>query len=134
MNERFSSAAVAGTAYFGIVFAVGFALGTFRVLVLAPRIGEVPATFIELPIMLSLSWITCHSVVDRFAVPPRWLSRLFMGLVAFVLLMLGEMSVSVLGFGRTFSQHLSNYLNPLPAIGLAAQLLFALFPLLQAHR
>lgn len=41
-------AAAAGIGYFGVVFAVGFVLGTARVMVVAPRLGETGAVAAEL--------------------------------------------------------------------------------------
>ncbi|MFM9939444.1 MAG: hypothetical protein ACKVP7_08105 [Hyphomicrobiaceae bacterium] len=120
----------AGAAYFALVFAIGFVFGTIRVLLMAPRLGE-HAVSIELPIMLMLSWFSCLGLVDRFTVPPNALARLSMGAVAFALLMFGELAVSIFGFGRTLSQHAANYFRPLPALGLAAQVLFAIFPFAQ---
>jgi hypothetical protein len=61
-GARRLTAAVASAvvAYFGIVYALGFALGTVRVLAVAPRIGELPAVLLEAPIMLAASWVTCR--------------------------------------------------------------------------
>jgi hypothetical protein len=121
----------AGVAYFGLVFAIGFVLGTIRVLVVIPRFGDTNAVLIELPIMLALSWMACAWAVRRFAVPPRTVERLVMGAAAFALLMLGEVAVSVFGFGRTVAEHLATYQTPGAQLGLAAQLAFALFPWVQ---
>ena len=122
----------AGVLYFMIVFAVGFALGTVRVLLIVPRFGETNAVLLELPVMLALSWIACAWLVRRFAVPPGVAERLAMGGVAFALLMLGELGVSVFGFGRTVAEHLANYRTMSIRLGLAAQVGFALFPLIHA--
>lgn len=45
--------ASAGLAYWAVVFALGFVLGTIRVLWLAPLVGLIPATALELPVMLA---------------------------------------------------------------------------------
>ena len=122
----------AGAAYFAIMFGIGFALGTFRVLVVLARLGESGAVLLELPVMLSLSWVVCARLVRRFAVLPASIDRIMMGLVAFALLMLGEIGVSVLAFGRTLAEHFGNYREFAQQVGLAAQIVFALFPLVQA--
>lgn len=49
--------ALAGLAYFTLVFAAGFALGTARVLVLLPGVGETTAVLLELPLILTVSWL-----------------------------------------------------------------------------
>lgn len=121
----------AGLFYFLLVFAIGFALGTIRVTLVIPRLGDTNAVLIELPVMLALSWIACAWLVRRCAVPPRVAERLAMGGFAFALLMVGDLAVSVLGLGRTVAQHLAAYQTTGARLGLAAQLVFALFPLIQ---
>ncbi len=121
----------AGGVYFAIVFAIGFVLGTVRVLMLAPSLGEGLATLIELPAMLAASWFVCGWCVRRFAVPREPAARATMGAVAFGVLMAVEAALSVLAFGRTPGEHLARYAELGPALGLAAQLVFAAFPLLR---
>jgi hypothetical protein len=119
---------LAAFAYFAIAFAAGFALGTVRVLAVVPLVGELGAVALELPVMLAVSWLAAGWCVRWFAVPARAGPRLVMGGLAFVLLMLAELGVSVAAFGRSPAEHLATYRN-LPALaGLAAQVGFALFP------
>lgn len=127
-------ASVAGLLYFLAVFAIGFALGTVRVLVLAPRIGEIAAVLIELPVMLALAWPICGALVRRCAVPPQPGPRLTMGVVAFAVLMGAELAMAVWLFGQTPGQHWNSYRGFAARLGLAGQLLFALFPLLHRRR
>lgn len=130
-NRPLLRAATAGLVYFGVVFAAGFALGTLRVLVLIPGLGDVLAVMLELPIMLALSWLACRWVAGHLDIPPTLTARLTMGAVAFVVLMAAELGVSTLAFGRSFSAHLNHY-RELPAIlGLVGQIAFAVFPIIQ---
>jgi hypothetical protein len=122
-------ALAAGAAYFALVFAAGFALGTLRVALVAPTLGPVAATAVELPLMLGLAWFVCRWLVGRFALPPRAAPRLVMGGVAFTLLMLAEYAVSALLLGRALGEHLATYRALAAQLGLAAQIAFALFPL-----
>ncbi len=125
------TAASAGLAYVAIAFAAGFALGVLRVTLLVPRLGETTAVLVELPLMLALSWFACRSIVRRFAVPATIAARATMGSLAFALLLLAEAALGTLGLGRTISEHLASYQNLPERLGLAAQILFGLFPLLQ---
>jgi hypothetical protein len=125
---RFVYAAIV---YFAAIFALGFVLGTLRVLVTAPAIGEAWATVLELPVMLAASWSVCAWVIQRFAVSPRPGPRLGMGLLALLLLLTAETALGVVGFGRDIEQQFSEYLKLGPALGLVAQMAFASFPLVQ---
>lgn len=120
-------ALIAGLVYFAAIFAAGVALGTLRVLVLLPRLGEGLAVALELPVMLGLSWLVAGALIRRFGVAPG-AARLAMGGLAFALLMVVELGVSVFAFGRDLAAHLA-HLSTLPgAAGLAGQLAFALIP------
>lgn len=121
----------AGLLYFLLAFAAGFALGTIRVLFLVPAIGETAAVLVELPIMLTVSWIACRFVVDRLHVPPVASARAAMGIFAFVLLMIAEMGVAWLLGRRSVSAYLAHYVTLAGALGLVGQLAFAAFPVLQ---
>jgi hypothetical protein len=54
-----------------------------------------------------------------------------MGTTAFVLLMAGELSISLLLAGRSAAEHLQLYWEASHMLGLAGQVAFALFPVLQ---
>lgn len=123
----------AGIFYFAIVFMLGFALGTVRVLLIVPRFGETNAVLLELPVMMAFSWIACARLARRFAVPPGIAERLAMGGIAFALLMLGELGVSVWAFGRTVAEHVASFQTTSARLGLAAQIAFALFPVLHVY-
>lgn len=120
-----------GFLYFVAVFAIGFLLGTLRVLVLIPRLGELVSTFIELPILLSAAWLISDFLTTRFNVPYQWWVRLNMGIVAFGILMAAELGLSVWLFGSTVQEHFAAYQSLPKTIGLAGQAVFALIPLLQ---
>ncbi len=133
-NRPLAVAALAGLAYFGVVFAVGFALGTLRVMVLLPRLGAALAVGLELPIMLALSWFACRWLIARFDVPATLVARLVMGTVAFVILMAAELGVSTLALGRSLSAHLDHYRELSAMLGLAGQIAFAMFPIMQRNK
>jgi hypothetical protein len=125
-------AVAAGFAYFGIIFTLGFVLGVLRTLFVLPLVGETAAVIIELPIILGLAWIVCRRLVRQFRLPPMLAARLVMGMVAFALLMIAELSVSVLLGARSPGEHLALYRQVPHLLGLAGQVAFALFPALQS--
>lgn len=123
----------AGAAYFVGVFALGFLFGMLRLLVLVPLLGELPAVLIELPLILGCAWLLCGRLVLRMSLSPQTEVRLFMGALAFVLLMLAEYGLGVLVFDYSSADYFARYGTAHEAIGLAGQLIFALIPLLQAR-
>jgi hypothetical protein len=120
----------AGAVYFVLVFLVGFALGTVRVLMLVPRMGAVRAVLLETPVILTASWTICGWLLRRFRVPAFAGARLAMGGVAFVLLMLAEALLS-LATGLGPAAYFASLGTSEGALGLAAQSAFALFPLVR---
>ncbi len=128
-----STAARAGAAYFALVFLVGFVLGILRVMIAIPRWGELIGTLIELPVILTACWLICGWVLSRFKVAERWPARVLMGAVAFALLMLAELLLSLTLLGQSIDVHFAGYLTLLGMLGLTGQVLFALFPLFKLH-
>lgn len=124
----------AGSAYFLLIFGLGFVLGTLRVLVVAPRLGPLAAVLVELPVILTAAWLVCARVAAWFQVPRRWQARLVMGGTAFVLLMLAELGLSVALLGDSLAGYIAAYRSLDGAVGLAGQVAFAVFPLMQARR
>ncbi len=120
----------AGLLYFLCVFAIGFALGTIRVLVIIPRLGETAAVLLEVPVLLALAWPVCGVLIRRFALPAG-LARALMGGTAFAALMLAEWGLAVTLFGQSSAQHWALYRARPGQIGLVGQMLFALLPLLR---
>ena len=113
------------------MFAAGFAIGTVRVLLLVPQVGELPAVLLELPIMLGISWFVCATLIARLEVPPRIPPRVTMGAVAFALLMLAELALSLALFGRTMNDFTQSLTTPHGMVGLAGQVIFGLMPVLR---
>ena len=120
-------AVVAGLAYAVAVFLLGSAVGTIRILALEPEFGALDATALELPLMLGLAWLLSLSFTRRCAVSPRTGDRLVMGGIAFTTMIAAEFGVGAL-LGR-----LPDFGQTAALLGLAGQIAFALFPLLQAR-
>ena len=117
-------------AYFAVMFTVGFVLGALRVSLVAPRVGELVAVLIELPLMLAASWFVCRRLTAILAVAVRVPDRLAMGASAFTLLMITELSLAGPLFGRSVSESLAAMTTGAGLLGLAGQILFGLVPLL----
>src|ERR1051326_3933325 len=124
------SSILAGVAYFAIVFAVGFLLGTTRVLLIAPAIGDLPAVALDLPLMVTWSWLVSRHLLRRFA-DTETTARLTMGLSAFALLMLAEFATFLLTENQPPLAWLIQFRQPAQLLGLAGQVAFALLPLIR---
>lgn len=127
-------AITATTAYFLILFALGFVLGTFRVTLIAPRFGAFAATLAEVPIMLIAAYFACRWVVRRWHVPRATLIRTTMVFWFLVLLFLFETLFGALLFGRTFSDQWATLTTAAGLLGLSAQIIAALLPLVVGRR
>ncbi len=119
----------AATIYFLALFALGFVLGTIRVLFLAPKIGVLGATLAEVPLMLIAAFFICRWAIGRWKVPPGLLERGAMALWFLVLLALFETLVGVALFGRTLAGTWAGLATTAGLLGLTAQAIAALLPL-----
>jgi hypothetical protein len=123
----------AAIAYWAMVFALGFVLGIVRVVWLAPRVGLIPATVIELPVMLMASWLASGWLVRHFAITDSG-AALATGGLAFALLMVAECVLAVAMMGQTPAQWLADLRQPHALLGLAGQVIFAAMPWWRARR
>lgn len=123
------AAATAGVVYFAVVLAIGVVLGIARVGGLVPWLGPTGAVLLEIPIILAASWAVCRRLIAAFGVPAAPAERLVMGGLAFALLMLAELALSMTLYGRSLAQHIASYSGLPNVLGLLAQIVFALMPL-----
>ena len=130
MGNPLALSAKAGVAYAVTVFAIGFVLGTARVLLLAPRLGATIAVLIEAPIILTASWYVSSTWMKRLVVEAEIRTRILVGAVAFVTLMILEVALWIGFFHRSIGEYLVGLASLAGTIGLAAQVCFATFPLL----
>jgi hypothetical protein len=129
---RLLRATEAGAFYAVIVFLIGFILGSIRVLLVVPRLGEMIAVIIEAPLILAASWFVCRWCVDRLDVAATVPARSLMGLVAFLVLMSAEIGLGAV-LGRSLVDQLAAYKSTPGAIGLVAQMIFGAFPVIQVR-
>jgi hypothetical protein len=113
-------------------FGAGIVLGIFRNLVLAPLLGSLAALAIELPVILAISWFLAKKfVLAAIGVRAPIFHFVLAGAIAFAALILAEYILGKFAMGLTLSQFAGSWTTLEGAIGLLAQMLFGLFPLLQ---
>jgi len=118
----------AAVAYFALVFGAGFVLGTVRVLLLVPQLGERSAELMEMPLMILVSVFAARFVIRRFALPPRWPERLLVGAIALVLLLCAELLLAVVMQDRSLSEYVAAR-DPVSGLAyLLALLVYAAMP------
>ena len=123
----------AAAIYWAMVFALGFVLGTIRVLWVIPLVGLMPATVLELPIILTASWFAAGWILRRFAIATRR-EALTLGVLAFAILMAAECALAGVLSGETPAQWLAGLRQPHALLGLAGQVVFALMPWWRVRR
>jgi hypothetical protein len=128
-------AVAGGIVYAALVFAIAFAMGVTRTLVLAaaPGIPRLAAVLVEAPILIIASWFVCRFVARRLNVPARPTPRAIMGAAGFACVLAAEVALSVVAGGRTIAAHVALYADPSHAVGLVAQMVFAIIPLVQGR-
>lgn len=127
---RIASAAIV---YWAMVFALRFVLGTVRVLWVIPLVGLMPATLLELPIILAASWLAAGWLVRRFGIAGGG-EALAVGALAFAILMAAECALAGVLTGQTPAQWLADLRQPHALLGLAGQVVFALMPWWRVRR
>ncbi|MBK5932900.1 hypothetical protein C8N32_1191 [Rhodovulum imhoffii] len=126
------NAVSAGVVYFVLVFGVGFLLGLVRFMIGGPLGTVGSAQALEIPILLVLCWVAAGWLVQKFDVPAKVTHRLVMGSVAFVLLLIAGLTVSVYGYGQGILGYLAAYATLWGGVGLALQFAVAFFPMIRA--
>ena len=127
-------ALIAGTLYFLALFALGFGLGTIRVIYVAPRFGPVAATFAEAPVMLVAAFLTCRWSVRHWKVPREATIRWAMVLWFMLLLVAFEALLGAVLFGRSMPDQWAALATTAGLVGLSAQIVAALMPVFVGRR
>ena len=126
-------AIIAGALYAAVVFLIGFIFGSLRVMLLIPALSDTTEVLLELPFILLASWFVCRWCVDRLGVCRSAQARVLMSVVAFVVLMVVEFGLAIT-LGRPLADQLAGFASPAGVIGLTAQVVFGLFPVVQVWR
>jgi hypothetical protein len=125
--------AIAGVAYFALVFGAGFILGSIRVPFLVPRLGERVAELIEMPFMLVVILFSARFIISRFALPAATMVRLSVGLVALGLLLTAELLLTVALQSRSLGEYIASRDRVSGSVYLAMLVLFSIMPLILAR-
>lgn len=117
----------AAVLYFLLVFGAGFVLGTGRVLLVVPLLGERVAELMEMPLMLAVivaaaRWIVRHKLSGRQS------TALPIGLIAMGLVLLADLGVGVWLRGMSATEVILHRDPVSGAAYYAALLLFAVTP------
>ena len=123
-----------GIIYFLLVFGAGFVLGTVRVLLLVPLIGERTAEILEMPLMLIATLLAARWTIRRFPEAHTSAARLSIGGIALSLMLAGELAVGIGLRGLTAADVI---LNRDPVSGTAyyvSLILFGVMPWIVSQR
>jgi hypothetical protein len=121
----------AAATYFGIVFGVGFVLGSVRVPFLVPRFGERMAELAEMPFMFLAVVVAAGYVVRRYGSTvssPGWAA---VGALALAFLVIAELLLAVVLAGRNVGDYLAGRDPVSGSVYLGLLLVFAAMPWLR---
>jgi len=118
----------AGLSYFALVFGAGFVLGSLRVTLLVPRLGERMAELSEMPLMFAVIVFAARFVIRRFTVPPSIAARLGTGLLALALLLAAELLLALALQDRALADYVASRDPVSGSVYLAMLVLLALMP------
>lgn len=118
----------AGMTYFMLVFGAGFVLGSVRVLLLVPRLGERAAELIEMPFMFVVVLVSARFIIKRFSLPANALPCLGAGFLALCLLVVAEIILGVALQDQTLGDYLASRDPVSGIVYLVMLVLFAVMP------
>lgn len=94
-----------GFLYYLLVFAAGFVLGACRVIFIVPILGVRWAELLELPLILSVSYLSAKFLISRFEIGSNFFNRLKMGVIALAFLLFTEFTFVLKVQGITLQQY-----------------------------
>ncbi len=107
-HPRGSQLLLAAAAYFGIVFGVGFVLGSVRVPFLVPRLGERMAELAEMPFMLLAIVLAAGYIVKKYGTTVPSLGWAVVGAIALAFLVFAELLLAVVLAGRGVGEYVAS--------------------------
>ncbi|MXP31229.1 hypothetical protein GRI94_19330 [Erythrobacter jejuensis] len=119
--------------YWALIFGLGFALGTARVLWFGPRFGEEAVVLVEVPLMVLASSLAARWITHRYTLRGTG-ETLAMGALAFAVLMAAELTLTAALPGESPRDWLHSLVQMPGVLGFAGQVLFGLMPWLTRPR
>ena len=95
--------------YFIIVFGVGFMLGSIRVFLLEPRIGNLAAVLCEAPFLLVAILVGSRVAPQVARLEPRKNALLAVGLVALVMQQIADLAVGLALRGLSLAEVVARF-------------------------
>jgi hypothetical protein len=129
--EAVSNILRAALAYFAIVMGTGFLLGTFRVLILVPRIGERWAELAEMPMMAVVIFAAAGFILRRFPRVALPGGSLAVGFLALAMSVAAELGLAVLLQDNTLAEFIGSRDKISGSVYVALLLVFAVMPRLR---
>ncbi|MAR90075.1 MAG: hypothetical protein SV765_16680 [Pseudomonadota bacterium] len=114
--------------YFALVFLAGFLLGTLRVLLLAPAVGEHSAELMEMPVMVLVCFLAARFVIKKGRVRIAAKQALLIGVLALVYLLVVELSLVLWLRGISIADYLGSKKSMAGMAYLVSLLLYTLLP------
>jgi len=84
-----------GVVYFLLVLGAGFILGTVRVLLMVPSVGDRAAELLEMPLMVLATVLAAWWITQRFPEPSDNARRLVIGGIPLSLMLTAELTVDI---------------------------------------
>ncbi|CDH44837.1 hypothetical protein [Candidatus Contendibacter odensensis] len=117
--------------YFGIVFGVGFLLGSVRVPFLVPRLGERVAELAEMPFMFAAIFLAAGHVVRKYGASVAPLGWVRVGTLSLAFLVAAELLLAVVLAGRGIGEYIASRDPVSGSVYLALLVVFAAMPWLR---
>lgn len=118
---------IRGLVYFSLVFGVGFILGTFRVLIVVPLVGDRVAELLEAPLMLAAIYLAARFVTRHFEASSR-VEYFYSGLLALLLLLVVELTLVLALQGLSIREYLAERDPVAGVVYVVMLLIFAAMP------
>ena len=120
--------------YFALVMGAGFLLGSVRVLLVVPRLGERWAELAEMPIMATVIFVAAGYILRRYPEVQTRGRALMVGFMALALSVGAELVLAVVLQSQSLAEYLASRDKLSGSVYLVLLVAFALMPRLRLSR